>query len=78
MLTAMLLAVTAPAGNPANNVSPRTSDDQVICQRETPTGSVITTRKLCLTKAEWNGLEEDYKAGGRKLVDERLRARTGA
>jgi hypothetical protein len=50
----------------------------VICQRETPTGSVITTRKLCLTKAEWNGLEEDYKAGGRKLVDERLRARTGA
>lgn len=77
MLTAVLLALVAPFGNPANNVSPSASEDRVICQRETPTGSLITTRELCMTKAEWNALEQEYKIGGRRLVDERLGRRTG-
>lgn len=72
MLTIMLLALSVPSGNPANNASPNTGEDRVICQRETPTGSLITTPKLCMTKAEWNALEEDYKAGGRPMVADRI------
>ncbi len=76
MLTVILLALSAPSGNPANNASPNAPEDRVICHRETPTGSLIATRELCMTKAEWNALEEDYKAGGRQLVADRLDART--
>ena len=72
MLTVLLLALSAPSGNPANNVSPSASENRVICLRETPTGSLITTRQLCMTKAEWNALEEDYKTGGRQMVADRL------
>ena len=72
MLTIMLLALSAPVGNAANNASPSTGEDQVICRRETPTGSLITTRKLCLTKAEWNALERDYLAGLRTSIDDRM------
>lgn len=77
MLTALLLALAAPTGNPANNVSPRTSEDRIICQRETPTGSLITTREVCLTKAEWDALEGDYIAGVRRMTDDSLGRRPG-
>lgn len=70
MLTVLVLALAAPTGNPANNVSPRTSEDQVICQRETPTGSIITGREVCMTKAEWNALERDYAEGGRRMISD--------
>ena len=70
MLTTIILALAAPAGNPANNASPSISEDRVICQRETPTGSLITSRRLCLTKAEWNALELDYKFGDRRAVED--------
>jgi hypothetical protein len=77
MLTAILLALSAPSGNPANNLSPSASEDRVICLRETPTGSLIATRELCMTKAEWNALEQDYKEGGRQMIAERLGRRSG-
>jgi hypothetical protein len=77
MLTTLLLALAVPAGNPANNLSPRASEDRIICQRETPTGSLITTRELCMTKAEWNALEADYKQGGRAMIADRLSRRPG-
>lgn len=72
MLTILILTLVAPFGNPANNAAPLTSDDQIICRRETPTGSLITTRQLCMSKAEWNALEQDYKAGGRRMIADRL------
>jgi hypothetical protein len=78
MVITILLALAAPVGNPANNASPRASEDRVLCQRETPTGSLITARELCMTKAEWNALEQDYREGGRKLVDQRLGNRPGS
>ena len=36
MLTAVILALAIPAGNPANNSSPSAGEDRIICQRETP------------------------------------------
>lgn len=29
------------------------SDDPVVCRREVPVGSLIASRKVCLTKSQW-------------------------
>ena len=77
MMTLFLAVLAAPVGNAANNVSPRVSDDQMICQRETPTGSLITSRKICMTKAEWNALEQDYRDGLRRTASDEMGRRPG-
>ncbi|MBS0502326.1 MAG: hypothetical protein JSS55_00700 [Proteobacteria bacterium] len=54
--TLLILAFSAPAF--AADTKPQAgkaggSDNPVVCKREVPIGSLIASRKVCLTKTEW-------------------------
>ncbi|HEU4968625.1 hypothetical protein [Sphingomonas sp.] len=52
--TMLLIALSAPAIAAGPQKAADTKDDnRVICRREVPIGSLIATRKVCLTKAQW-------------------------
>ena len=55
VLTFLAFASIAAAGYAADNKAPgkQGGDDRVICRREVPIGSLIATRKVCLTKTQW-------------------------
>lgn len=46
-----LLLLGAP-DSPADKAEP--AKERLICKRETPIGSLIARRKVCLTKTEWD------------------------
>jgi hypothetical protein len=48
--------------------------DPLICKREVPIGSLIATRKMCMTKAEWQKRADDGNATARALVEDGARA----
>jgi hypothetical protein len=50
----LLIALSAPtlAADPKGAADTK-DDNRVICRREVPIGSLIASRKVCLTKAEW-------------------------
>jgi hypothetical protein len=51
---ALLLALgAAPAAAEPQAGKAGGSDDPVVCKREVPIGSLIATRKVCLTKSQW-------------------------
>ncbi|NNM77599.1 hypothetical protein HJG53_11830 [Sphingomonas sp. ID1715] len=53
---------TPPAAQPAAN------KDKLICKRETPVGSLIASRKRCMTKEEWTRMEQEQNEIARKFV----------
>jgi hypothetical protein len=61
-LPAPLLAQTAakPADDP----------DKVICRREVPIGSLIASRKMCLTKKQWQEREIRGNEEARRQMEE--------
>ena len=76
MQTAILmvaLAMAAPAlaqsAKPAA-AQPGADKDKVICRREVPIGSLIATRKMCLTKEQWQKRADDGNAIARSLVED--------
>jgi len=57
-VAALAIALGVPATFSATMAKPEAgkaggSDDPVVCKRETPIGSLIATRKICLTKSQW-------------------------
>lgn len=44
--------------------------DAKICKRETPVGSLIASRKVCLTAKEWQERARNGNEIARNLVDE--------
>jgi hypothetical protein len=42
--------------------------DKLICKREVPIGSLIASRKTCLTKAQWVQREKDGNEEARKMI----------
>jgi hypothetical protein len=56
LLCMLALTLSAPAmadtAKPAGS-QPGADKDKLICKREVPIGSLIATRKICLTKTEW-------------------------
>jgi predicted secreted protein len=52
-LTSLPASAAVPA--PAKPAAPagRADPNQIICRREQVTGSLVQTRKICLTRADW-------------------------
>ncbi|NNM75773.1 hypothetical protein HJG53_02480 [Sphingomonas sp. ID1715] len=46
--------------------------DKLICRREVPIGSLIASRKVCLTKAQWVQREKDGNDAARKMADDNM------
>lgn len=81
MRTFLLIALLTGAPALADTLStaasqPGADKDKMICRRETPIGSLIASRKICLTKAQWDARAVDSQDAAQRMVDEN-RARPG-
>lgn len=63
------VALLLAAGEPPAAELPK---DKLICRRETPTGSLIASRKMCLTSAEWDKRSRDGNEEARKMAYENM------
>ena len=68
LIVAMAVSAPALAADAAKSAQPGADKDRLICRREVPIGSLIATRKVCLTKSEWAARERDGNEEARKLV----------
>ncbi len=59
------LLAADPSPDPANP-----HKDQLVCKREVPIGSLIASRKMCLTKEQWRKRADDGNATARNLVED--------
>ena len=48
--------------------APGAEKEKLICKRETPVGSLIAARKVCLTKAQWVERERAGEDVARQMV----------
>ena len=46
------------------------TDNPVVCRREVPIGSLIASRKVCLTKTEWEARSTRGNDEARRQMDE--------
>jgi hypothetical protein len=70
LVLAAAVAFPAPAASPNANQQVGADKDKLICKRETPIGSLIATRKVCLTKAQWERRIEDGNRETRKMMED--------
>lgn len=73
----LTLAVTLPVASfapaqaeGAKSEAPAPAKEKVICRREVPIGSLIASRKTCLTKAQWAERERFGNEIARKMVSD--------
>ncbi|NNM77598.1 hypothetical protein HJG53_11825 [Sphingomonas sp. ID1715] len=70
-LIGLLILAAAPAlaaDQPAT--APEAAKEKLICKREVPIGSLIATRKICLTQTQWRKRTDDGNATARQLVED--------
>lgn len=71
----LALAVAAPGlaadNKPAAGKTGGT-DNPVVCKREVPIGSLIATRKVCLTKTEWEARRVNGNNEARKIMEDNM------
>lgn len=71
----LLLALASSAPALAADNKPQAgkqggSDNPVICRREVPIGSLIASRKICLTKSEWEARATRGNEEARRQVED--------
>lgn len=71
-IAAILLsaAIITPAVAADNKAKPGADKDKLICKREIPIGSLIASRKVCLTQAQWTQRIEDGNREARKMMED--------
>jgi hypothetical protein len=70
ILLAASLAAPSFASEPAGPNAPGADKDKLVCKREVPVGSLIASRKMCLTKEQWRKRQDDGNATARGLVED--------
>lgn len=73
--TLLILALSAPAiAADAKPVSGKLggSDNPVVCKREVPVGSLIASRKICMTKTEWEARQVRGNEEARRQADDNM------
>lgn len=75
----LALALTSPsfAAETPRADAPGAGKEKMICKREVPVGSLIASRKMCLTKAQWDQRERDGNEDARKMVYESMGRQQG-
>lgn len=66
LLTLALALLTAEAAPTPAAADP--AKERLICKRETPIGSLIARRKMCLTKTEWAKRSADGNEEARNQI----------
>ena len=62
-LSVLLLLMGEPQGQPQPDAK-----EKLICKREVPIGSLIPTRKICLTQSQWDQRGRDGNEQARKMM----------
>ncbi len=70
LILSLVAAVPAFATSDSGATDPGADKERLICKRETPIGSLIATRKMCLTKEQWRKRQDDGNATARGLVED--------
>ena len=70
ILVAVALASPSLAFGPKEPDAVGAEKDKLICKREVPIGSLIASRKTCLTKEQWRKRQDDGNATARSLVED--------
>lgn len=71
MLQALLLIMFAATASQAagdGGTKPEPAKERLVCKRETPIGSLIARRKVCLTKSEWDKRTADGNDEARNQI----------
>jgi hypothetical protein len=78
-LALLALFVTLPFAQAGVATPPATDErpDALICRREVPVGSLIATRKTCLTRAQWAERERIGNETARRMVENNQGRPTG-
>jgi hypothetical protein len=69
----LLVLIAAPAAAAEQTIPASASSadkDKLVCKREVPVGSLIASRKMCLTKTEWQKRTDQGNATARALVED--------
>lgn len=72
-IAALLIVISlAPPALAAEKPVPVSASekDKLICRRETPIGSLIASRKVCMTKEQWQKRTDDGNSTSRQLVED--------
>jgi hypothetical protein len=74
---ALAIALGVPATFSALQAKPEAgktggSDNPVVCKREVPIGSLIATRKVCLTKSQWIERQTRGNEEARKQIEDNM------
>lgn len=72
LLVAAAMASPSVAANDAKPDRSGADKDKLICRREVPIGSLIASRKTCLTKEQWTKRAEDGNDAARKMADDNM------
>jgi hypothetical protein len=68
LILAVLFSAGAPPGAAASADKPGEGKEKLICQREVPIGSLIATRKVCLTASQWEQRRVDGRNAAYKMM----------
>lgn len=66
------LGAAQPLPLPASETATDTSIDTkpaLVCRREAEIGSIIKTRKMCMTRAEWARRSDDAQCETRRMLN---------
>ena len=71
VMTALFIAAPAVADGPAGArpKPPKGSPEEVVCHREAPTGSLIASKRTCMTRAHWQ-VEADIARSQTQAMDD--------
>lgn len=66
-----LLASAVPATAAPGRVeaTPQTANEKMICKRQPVTGSLVTFKKTCMTRRDWDRTTEGMQKFGRDMVE---------
>lgn len=70
LILAIAIASPAMAAKSDTGQKVGADKDRLICKREVPIGSLIATRKVCLTQAQWTQRIEDGNRETRKMMED--------
>lgn len=70
ILTMTLLLAGLQAEPAGQSTAPEPAKDKLICKRETPIGSLVPSRKMCLTKKQWQERAEIGNEVARRMIQE--------
>ena len=75
MLVPAILLAMAPAPQAASH--PPKDPDKIICRRENTTGSRLSSKKICMTRAEWDERQRNASRETQRMADKVVCAEFG-